>query len=79
MKMYKRLCKNITIKYGKAEASTYIDTKEFEERLGFKEIGRAKYVNFLYRIYKSPKENKKEVLRRSSCSRILPIDYKDKV
>jgi len=48
MKMYKRLCKNIILKYGKAETSTYIDTKEFVERLGFKEVGRTKdVINFI--------------------------------
>ena len=44
MKMYKRICKNIILKYGKAETATYEETKEFVERLGFKEVSRNKDV-----------------------------------
>ena len=48
MKMYKRLCKNIILKYGKAETSTFPETKEFVERLGFKEVSRNENViNFI--------------------------------
>ena len=44
MKMYKRICKNIILKYGKVETATYEETKEFVERLGFKEVSRNKDV-----------------------------------
>jgi hypothetical protein len=48
MKMYKRLCKNIILKYGKAETSTFLETKEFVERLGFKEVNRNdNIINFI--------------------------------
>lgn len=48
MKMYKRLTKNIILKYGKAATSTFEDTKEFVERLGFKEVSRkGDIINFI--------------------------------
>lgn len=48
MKMYKRLCKNIILKYGKVETSTFPETKEFVERLGFKEVSRKNnIINFI--------------------------------
>lgn len=48
MKMYQRLCKNIILKYGKVETSTFPETKEFVERLGFKEVSRTKdVINFI--------------------------------
>ena len=48
MKMYKRLIKNIVLKYGKAETSTFPETKEFVERLGFKEVSRNEnIINFI--------------------------------
>jgi hypothetical protein len=48
MKMYKRLVKNIVLKYGRVETSTFPETKEFVERLGFKEVSRNEnIINFI--------------------------------
>ena len=44
LKMYKRIMKNLLLKYGKVETATYEETKEFVERLGFKEVSRNKDV-----------------------------------
>lgn len=49
MKMYKRIIKNIILKYGKVETSTFPETEEFVKRLGFKEVSRNKHnvINFI--------------------------------
>jgi len=44
LKMYKRIMKNLLLKYGRVETSTYAESEEFVKRLGFKEVGRTKDV-----------------------------------
>ena len=44
LKMYKRIMKNLLLKYGRVETSTYTESEEFVKRLGFKEVGRTKDV-----------------------------------
>lgn len=39
MKLYLKIVRNIIRNYGKAVTTTYQDTKEFVERLGFKQVG----------------------------------------
>ena len=40
LKMYKRIMKNLLLKYGKVATATYPETEAFVKRLGFKEISR---------------------------------------
>ena len=48
LKMYKRIMKNLILKYGKVETSTFHKSEEFVKRLGFKEVGRTKdVINFI--------------------------------
>lgn len=48
LKMYKRIMKNLILKYGKVETSTFHESEEFVKRLGFKEVGRTKdVINFI--------------------------------
>lgn len=39
MKLYLKIVKDIIKKHGKAVTTTYQETKEFVERLGFKQVG----------------------------------------
>lgn len=48
LKMYKRIMKNLLLKYGRVETATYHETEAFVKRLGFKEVGRTKdVINFI--------------------------------
>jgi hypothetical protein len=48
LKMYKRIMKNLLLKYGKVATATYPETEAFVKRLGFKEISRNNNViNFI--------------------------------
>lgn len=48
LKMYKRIMKNLLLKYGRVETATYHQTEAFVKRLGFKEVGRTKdVINFI--------------------------------
>jgi hypothetical protein len=48
LKMYQRIMKNLILKYGRVETSTYPESEEFVKRLGFKEVSRTKdVINFI--------------------------------
>lgn len=48
LKMYKRIMKNLILKYGKVETVTDHETEDFVKRLGFKEVGRTEdVINFI--------------------------------